>query len=171
LVLEANRRIQAIYGTCRLGMERIRTYELERDAVDNLWQRTLLHIPSSYGRLVYLASLRNPDTGRYEHYGLSLNPNNADANRAVRQSHEAIFQEWVGYSLEHKKADLDLYITTIEEVDKTQLIDAWLRLTPYKNLVPASIQGPERQRHISDFEALLGLLKNVYGVPCPYLDA
>ena len=95
-------------------------------------------------------------------------PNNADANRAVRQSHEAIFQEWVGYSLEHKKADLDLYITTIEEVDKTQLIDAWLRLTPYKNLVPASIQGPERQTHLR-LRGLLGLLK-WYGVPCPYLD-
>jgi hypothetical protein len=151
-------------------MERTRTHELERDAVDDLWQRTLLHIPSAYGRLVYLASLRNPDTGRYEHYGLSLNPNNADANRALRQSHDAIFQEWVSYSLEHKKADLDLYISTIDEIDKAQLIDAWLRLTPYRNLVPAGIQGPERQKHISDFEALLSLLKNVYGVASPFPD-
>jgi len=44
-------------------------------------------------------------------------------------------------------------------------------LTPYKNLVPATIQGPERQKHFSDFEVLLGLLKNVYGVasPDPYV--
>ncbi len=152
-------------------MQRIRTHELEREAVDDLWQRTLSHIPSSYGRLVYLASLRNPDTGRYEHYGLSLNPNNADANRALRRSHEAIFQEWVSYSLQQKKGDVELYIATIEQIEKTQLIDAWLRLTPYKNLVPAAIQGPERQKHISDFEAILGLLKNVYGVAFPDRDA
>jgi len=52
-----------------------------------------------------------------------------------------------------------------------ELIDAWLRLTPYKKLVPASIQGPERQKNISDVEAILGLLKNVYGVAYPDRDA
>lgn len=148
-------------------MQRFRTHQNEQEAVDDLWQRTLSHIPSSYGKLVYLASLRNPDTGRYEHFGLSLNPNNADANRALRRSHEFIFQDWVGCSLEQKKADLDLYISTIDSIAKGDLLDAWLRLTPYKNLVPASIQGPERQKHISDFEAILGLLKNVYGVAFP----
>ena len=148
-------------------MQRFRTHQNEQEAVDDLWQRTLSHIPSAYGKLVYLASLRNPDTGRYEHFGLSLNPNSADANRALRRSHEFIFQDWVGCSLEQKKADLDLYISTIDSIAKGDLLDAWLRLTPYKNLVPASIQGPERQKHVSDFEAILGLLKNVYGVAFP----
>ena len=148
-------------------MQGFLTHQQEREAVDDLWQRTLSHIPSSYGKLVYLASLRNPDTGRYEHYGLSLNPNNADTNRALRRSHESIFQEWVASPLGEQKADLDLYISTIEPIAKADLVDAWLRLTPYKNLVPASIQGPERQKHVSDFVAILGLLKNVYGVASP----
>ena len=81
--------------------------------------------------------------------------------------HEEIFREWVTYTLERKKADIELYIAGIESVDAAALVDAWLRLTPYKNLVPAAIQGPERQKHISDFEAILGLLKNVYGVASP----
>jgi hypothetical protein len=37
--------------------------------------------------------------------------------------------------------------------------------------VPASIQGPEREKHTSDFEAILGLLRNVYGVASPNPDA
>lgn len=148
-------------------MENVRIQQVESGAVDDLWQRTLAHIPSSYGKLVYLASLRNPDTGRYEHFGLSQHPNNADANRALRRSHENIFQTWVNCSLAQKKTDLELYISTIEQVEKAELLDAWLRLTPYKNLVPAAIQGPERQKHISDFEAILGLLRNVYGVAYP----
>lgn len=152
-------------------MEYLRIPRAETEAVDDLWQRTLAHIPSSYGKLVYLASLRNPDTGRYEHFGLAQHPNNADANRALRRSHESIFQTWVNCSLEQKKTDLELYISTIEQVEKEELLDAWLRLTPYKNLVPAAIQGPERQKHISDFEAILGLLKNVYGVASPDLTA
>lgn len=134
---------------------------------DDLWVRDLSHIDTSYGRLVYLAGLRNPDTGRYEHYGATGNASGGDANRALRRRHEAIFTEWVSYPLERKKADIELYIASIDQVDRAELIDAWLRLTPYKNLVPASIQGPERQKHISDFEAILGLLKNVYGVASP----
>ncbi len=91
----------------------------------------------------------------------------ADASSALKRIHERIFKEWVSYPLEKKKTDIELYIAGIDHVGRAELIDAWLRLTPYKNLVPASIQGPERQKHISDFEAILGLLKNVYGVASP----
>jgi hypothetical protein len=93
------------------------------------------------------------------------------ASRTLKRIHETIFKEWVSYPLERKKADVESYIASIDQVDRAELIDAWLRLTPYKNLVPASIQGPERQRHVSDFEAILGLLRNVYGVASPDRDA
>ncbi len=85
----------------------------------------------------------------------------------LKRVHEQIFNEWVSFPLERKKTDIELYIESIPQVDRNELIDAWLRLTPYKNLVPASIQGPEREKHTSDFEAILGLLKNVYGVASP----
>ena len=139
----------------------------DREVLVDLWLRDLSHIPTSYGRLVYLAGLRNPDTGKYEHYGMNAAAGSSQASRVLRSRHEAIFREWVTYPLEKKKADIELYIASIDEVDKAELIDAWLRLTPYKNLVPGSIQGPERQKHVSDFEAILGLLKNVYGVSSP----
>ena len=128
--------------------------------------RELSHIETSYGRLVYLASLRNPDNGRYEHYGSETSVPSV-VNKELVRLHEEIFREWVTYTLERKKADIELYIAGIESVDPAELISTWLRLTPYKNLVPAAIQGPERQKHVSDFEAILGMLKNVYGVASP----
>jgi hypothetical protein len=152
-------------------MQTVRAGIKERESAEDLWLRDLSRIGTSYGQLVYLAGLRNPDTGRYEYYGLTGNSSGTEANRGLKLYHEAIFRNWVSYPLEKKKADIDLYITGIDEVDKAELIDAWLRLTPYKNLVPAAIQGPERQKHISDFEAILGLLKNVYGVAYPDPDA
>jgi len=138
------------------------------DSLQKLYIRDLLQIGTSYGRLVYLAGLRNPDTGRYVHYGATgTNASALEASKAFKRVHEQIFKEWIDYPLELKKADIELYISGIGEVDRTELIDAWLRLTPYKNLVPATIQGPEREKHTSDFEAILGLLKNVYGVASP----
>jgi hypothetical protein len=140
----------------------------ETDGSDALWIRDLSQIETSYGRLVYLAALRNPDNGRYEHYGSSPGtPGSVIASRNLKRIHETIFRDWIALPLERKKADIELYIASVDQGDRRLLVDAWLRLTPYKNLVPASVQGPERQRHISDFEAIIGLLKNVYGVASP----
>ncbi len=141
---------------------------IEKDPGELAVARDLSRIETSYGKLVYLAGLRNPDTGRYDYFGAVRNAQeDVEASRTLRKVHEQVFKEWVRYSLRDKKTDIELYISGIGQVDRVQLIDAWLRLTPYKNLVPASIQGPEREKHVSDFEAILGLLKNVYGVASP----
>lgn len=136
------------------------------ELLKDLWARELSLISTSYGRLVFLAGLRNPNTGQYEYYGCPETASSYSVSQAVSRIHEEIFREWVTYSLERKKSDIDAYINGLD-IDHAQLVDAWLRLTPYKNLVPGSIQGPERQKHISDLEAILGLLKNVYGVASP----
>jgi len=137
------------------------------DAAEEIWIQELSLVRTSYGRLVYLAGLLDPNTGRYEYYGANSPSLNTQANRILRRWHEDIFREWVSYPLQTKMADIKLYIAGLDSIPYDELIDAWLRLTPYKNLVPASIQGPERQKHVSDFEAILGLLKNVYGVASP----
>ena len=139
----------------------------EVDGSEALWIRDLTLIESSYGQLVYISGLRNPDSGRYEHFGFNSLPGNLVAGRTIKKIHELIFREWVSFSLEKKKADIELYIAGIVDIERSELIDAWLRLTPYKNLVPGSIPSPERLKHISDFEAILGLMKNLYGVASP----
>lgn len=149
-------------------MRRQRNNDEQVGVAETLWARDLAQIESAYGRLVYLAGLRNPDTGRYEHFGSNeISSRSLVESRALKRIHELIFREWVALPLERKKADIEVYIRGLDQLDHTELVDAWLRLTPYKNLVPASIQGPEREKHVSDFEAILGLLKNVYGVASP----
>lgn len=140
------------------------------EILQGLWARELSLIATSYGRMVFLASLRNPDSGRYEYYGCPEHISAVTVSQGLQRIHEEIFREWVGYSLERKKADIELYLAGLD-ISPAELVDAWLRLTPYKNLVPGSIQGPERQKHVSDIEAILGLLMNVYGVPSPHRDA
>lgn len=139
----------------------------ETDGKDSRWVRDFSQIGTFFGRLVYLAGLRNPDNGRYEQYGCSPGtPSSLVISRDLKKVHENIFREWIGLSLELKKADVELYIASVDD-DPRLLVETWLRLKSYMNLVPASVQGPERQRHISDFEAILGLLKNLYGVASP----
>ena len=115
---------------------------------------------------MYLASLRDPNTGRYEHHGLALVFSEEEANRSLRASHNQAFAEWISFNLEQQKADLDLYLSQFFE-NKTQVLETWLRLSPYRNLVPNSVRGLERRLYLADLEALLELLKNEYGVCAP----
>ena len=93
----------------------------ERSAASDLWRNTLSQIPSVFGRLVYLASLRNSNNARYEHCGLALVFGEDEANRALRDGHSEVFAEWLTFNLEQQKADLDLYLAGLFE-DKRVVI-------------------------------------------------
>jgi hypothetical protein len=156
-------KIRCMISDVRMRGERIAGVAFDRSASADLWRNTISQIPSVFGRLVYLASLRNPNNGSYEHHGLALVFGEDEANKALKNSHNAVFAEWLSFNLEQQKADLDLYISALFE-DKRVVIDTWIRLTPYRNLLPASVRGVERRLYIADFTALLELLKAAYGV-------
>src|SRR6478672_862944 len=61
---------------------------LERNALADLWKHTLSQIPSTYGRLAYLASLRDANSGVYRHHGLSAAFGREESVSAMRKSHQ-----------------------------------------------------------------------------------
>ncbi|MEO8126206.1 MAG: hypothetical protein ABI822_03885, partial [Bryobacteraceae bacterium] len=139
---------------------------LERGVTSDLWRHTLSQIPSCFGRMVYLSSLRAPNTGRYEHHGLAMIFGSAQADKALRKTHTEAFNEWLNYSLEQQKADLDLYLSA-QQADKREVVENWAALAPYRYFPPASAKDMERNLYLVDLEALLGMLKNDYGVSSP----
>lgn len=143
---------------------------LERDAISDLWRNTLSQIPAVFGRLVYLAALRDQNSGRYEHHGLALVFGENEADRALRRSHIQTFSEWLCFNLEQQRADLGLYLSALPE-DRQRIIDTWLRLEPFRTLVPSSATRAETELYYSDFRILLALLRNEYGVAAPDRDA
>jgi hypothetical protein len=149
---------------------RVAGVAFDRSASADLWRNTISQIPSVFGRLVYLASLRNPNNGSYEHHGLALVFGEDEANKALKNSHSAVFAEWLSFNLEQQKADLDLYISALFE-DKRVVVETWIRLAPYRNLLPASVRSVERRLYLADFTSLLELFKGAYGVVVPDPDA
>jgi hypothetical protein len=150
--------------------ERAAGVVFDRSAASDLWRNTISQIPSVFGRLVYLASLRNPNNGDYEHHGLALVFGEDEANKALKNSHTAVFAEWLSFNMEQQKADLDLYIAGLFE-EKRIVIKTWIRLAPYRNLIPASVRSVERSLYLTDFTALLDLFKAACGVAAPDPDA
>lgn len=130
-----------------------------RTASEDLWRRTLVQIPSVYGRLVYLSKLRNNDTGRYEHHGLAAMFDENMADAALRDSHVKSFREWLEFDLEQQRADLELYMTDHPGSRRT-LLESWLRLAPFRASLPVSASPADRELFLGEFEALLRILLN-----------
>ncbi|MGA2184026.1 MAG: hypothetical protein ABSH47_13435 [Bryobacteraceae bacterium] len=142
------------------------TIPLDRDASGVLWRRTLSQIPSLFGRLAWLSSLRNPNTGLYEHHGLAVLFGPEGSSRALRLSHLACCREWLNCSLEERMADLRLYLAS-QSSSPVEIIGNWQELGFWRTILPASIRGAERALYLADVEALLTLLQNEASAAVP----
>jgi hypothetical protein len=143
---------------------------LSRGAAADLWRHTLSQIPGVFGRLVYLCSLRDANTGLYQHFGLAQAFGDEEAERVLRESHRQAFAEWLCFGLEEQKAGLDLYLSSLEGHRRT-IIENWIRIAPYRNLAPSDAREAERRLFLVDLETILELLRNEYGVALPDPDA
>ena len=136
----------------------------EKDAIlTESWQRTLAGIPTFPGRLAYLASLRNANTGTYEHFGLSQRIGAPEVDRLLRRSHVDLFQEWLCFGLERQRRELDDYLADLEG-DKREIVSTWLSLGPYAAWIPAESRDVERKLYYADLGAVLELIRRDYGV-------
>lgn len=140
-----------------------------RSAAADLWRQTLSQIPSQFGKLAYLAGLRDPNSGDYQHHGLSAVFGEPSANDALRSSHEEAFAHWLDFGLEQQREDLDLYFSSLD-AQRTQVLATWWRLKSYASLPPDSIRSVERQLFVNDLETLLTLMRLEHGVSSPDPD-
>jgi hypothetical protein len=127
-----------------------------------LWRKTLSRIPTHFGRLVFVASLRDPLTGQYSHPPLSHIVGRDITDRTLCHSHHEIFSEWLGFSLALQKADLDEYLRGSESP---------LELVPYRDIAPGTAHQVERQLYLTDLETLLELLRFERGDVYPFQEA
>ena len=130
-----------------------------RRAVQDVWARTLSQIPATLGRIAYLASLRNPNTGQYEHFGLAQMYSMEEADQALRESHRQAFAEWLNFPLARQREDLEEYVASLEG-GRATVLEAWATLHSYRNLLPAAATEAESELFVTDLELILGLLRS-----------
>jgi hypothetical protein len=132
-------------------------------ALTETWRRTLAGIPTHPGRLAYLASLRDTNTGRYEHFGLAQKMGAEESDRLLRDSHMEVFRQWLDFGLERQYRELGDYLADLEG-DKREIVFNWLSLGPYAAWIPADSRDVERKLFYADIASLLELVRRDYGV-------
>lgn len=127
-------------------------------AMDDFEINTLSELDGQFSQVIYLASLRDYNTGKYRHYGLETRYPSDAVNEALRQCHERIFEELIALPLEDQTRDLMNFFESFKE-DRRRLVKTWESLRSYRILPPENCHGLARKLFDKNMEVMLRVLR------------
>jgi hypothetical protein len=128
-----------------------------RRVIEDFCCATLAAIPSVFGRLVYISSLCDLSTGRYDHAGLAaLYPDEA-VQEALKATHEENFLRILETPLSLQEIDLR---DCLQEMAGGLAVAAvhWQRMEAYRVLIPEDVPEYLKELFCSNMRALLEIL-------------
>jgi hypothetical protein len=128
-------------------------------AADDLRRRTLVEMTQPLERLIYLASMRDYNTGLYYHQGLATRFSEEAACEALAGCHREAFEELVDASLEELVHELEAYLQNTR-VAPSGFIAAWKGLEPYRVAVPVGIDSLSSELVFSNLKVALAILES-----------
>ena len=131
--------------------------EVERVATD-FQRHTLEAMEGMFSRLIYLASLRDYNTGRYHHYGLESRYSSEAVDEGVRRCHAQAFEALIARRLQEQTQDLLRFFTSLK-ADRPRLVEVWQRLRAYQMLPPEDCHPLARELFSKNIEVILEVLR------------
>lgn len=122
-------------------------------------ERTLKEMHGRFSRLIYLASLRDYNTGRYRHYGLGTRYSSQAVHEGLRRCHVKTFEEVVAMPLKEQTEELLEFFESLRE-EPSRLVEAWERLKAYQILPPEDALPLARALFDKNIEVMLKVLKD-----------
>lgn len=130
-----------------------------QEAAQDLRHRTLSEIPRSLDRLIYLASMRDYNTGLYYHDGLASRFSQEVACEAMADCHGEAFRQLVGCSVEDLVRQMEGYMDSTR-TSPIDFLTAWKKLEPYRVAVPVETDPLSAQFLFSSFKIALAILES-----------
>ena len=125
--------------------------------VDDLQRHTLSAIPSEFGKLAYLAGLRDENSAQYRHCGFEKLYPQDECQQALLHTHRLLFYEWLRLTLAEQREDLLSYLQYLGE-DPPTVLKTWKKLEPFRLYTPAETGRGDEELFLSDLRILLDLL-------------
>jgi hypothetical protein len=118
---------------------------------------TLAAIPNLFGRLTYIASLRDLSSGRYEHDGLLTVYTAESVQEALECCHHEIFQKILETPLSAQVQDLKECLEGMSG-PLAETVAHWREMEPFRVLPPGNSPDYLRELFFSNCRALLEIL-------------
>jgi hypothetical protein len=126
-------------------------------AYDDLLRRSLSKIEGDLARLIYLASTRDYNTGKYHHDGLAARFQEEIAGQALELAHREIFCRIATSSLEELVAQVEIYVSSSRQ-SREEVLQVWQKLEPYRVALPVDVNIAVAQLFVSNIKLALAIL-------------
>jgi hypothetical protein len=137
-------------------VESIEDFHRSRNVIEDFSSHTLAAISSCFGRLYYVSSLKDSESGRYEHEGLtSLYPESA-VQAALSQCHEELFSRILETPLQEQAKDLCACLSTAGE-QYWDLVENWRENCALRDMCPEGLPDYLSDLFCSNMCALLAI--------------
>lgn len=134
------------------------SFDRTRGLTEDFSTRTLAAIPSEFGRLIYLASLRDLASGTYSHEGLeALYPQQA-VRETLSRAHQEICSRILEMSLARQEMDLRFCLRGFE-AEEEEVIGNWRELKSYRAFLPFGLPDYIQKLFCSNFVTLLSIVE------------
>jgi hypothetical protein len=139
-------------------MKTLTQLQQNRRIVQDFTLTTLAGIPGHFARLVYIASLRDLSSGRYEHEGLAAIYPDEALQQVLQLCHEQIFEGVLETALANQLEDLKDCLAPMEGGIRVA-VTHWSGMESYRVLIPE--RSPEYLKDLfcSNLRALLEILR------------
>jgi len=138
-------------------VETLDHFHQNRSVVEDFTSKTLSVIPSDFGRLCYVNSLKDPDSGRYKHDGLADLYSENSVQAALEQCHEELFSRILETPLQDQEGDLRKCLGAAGDEFWT-IVDSWRENGDYRAMCPQGLPGYLSELFCSNIGALLEVL-------------
>ena len=137
-------------------MESLERFQQSRAVIEDFSSQTLAAISSDFGRLYYVSSLKDTDSGRYEHDGLtSLYPESA-VQAGLSHCHEELFSRILETPLSDQERDLRACLASA--VDKyADVVENWRETRHFREMCPEGLPDYLNDLFCSNMGALLAI--------------
>ncbi len=141
-------------------MESLEQFQQNNRIIQDFTTTTLASIPSEYARLLYVSSLRDLSSGRYDHAGLAAIYPLEAVQQAMEMCHAELFLRVLESSLEQQERDLRFCLSHMGSDSLHETVQRWAGMEVYRVLVPDRVPEYLRELFFSNLRLLLELLGN-----------